>query len=65
MTVVVVNRGQYRKRIAKLVNTPPTSADPDDLSYEADVQAHWAKYTCVLISGLRLIYLNPQSLHFV
>ena len=52
MTVIVVNREQYRTRIAKLVNTPPISADPDDLRYEADVQAHWAKYTCVLIFGL-------------
>ena len=51
MTAIVVNREQYRTRIAKLVNVPPTSADPDDLGYEADVQAHWVKYTCVLISG--------------
>ena len=51
MTAIVVNREQYRTRIAKLVNTPPISADTGDLRYEADVQAHWAKYTCVLISG--------------
>lgn len=51
MTIIAVNREQYRKRIARLVSTPPTSADPDDLRYEVDVQAHWAKYTCVLISG--------------
>lgn len=48
---MVSDRKQYRKRIEKLVCTPPMSPDPDDLGYEAEVQAHWAKYTCVLISG--------------
>lgn len=49
--MTVVDRKQYRKRIEKLVSAPPMGPDPDDLRYEADVQAHWAKYTCVLISG--------------
>ena len=48
---MTVDRKQYRKRIEELVNKPPTSPDSDDLRYEANLQAHWAKYICVLISG--------------
>lgn len=45
----VADRTRYRQRIKSLVNKPPTSAD--GVASELEVQAHWAKYTCVLISG--------------
>lgn len=49
MAARVSDRTRYRTRIKALIATPPTSAD--GLGSEAEVQAHWAKYTCVLISG--------------
>lgn len=42
-------RTRYRHRIRHLVRNPPTSAEGP--GSELEVQAHWAKYSCVLISG--------------
>lgn len=49
MVARVANRVRYRQRIRSLVKNPPSSEG--DISSEAEIKAHWAKYTCVLISG--------------
>lgn len=45
----VAERVRYRQRIKSLVANPPTSVE--GIGSELEIQAHWAKYTCVLISG--------------
>jgi hypothetical protein len=42
-------RQRYRTRIQSLIAKPPSAGD--GLGSELEFQAHWAKYTCVLISG--------------
>ena len=41
------DRMRYRQRIKNLVKNPPTSAE----GFDSEIQTHWAKYNCVLISG--------------
>lgn len=45
----IADRTRYRQRIRSLLSNPPVSSDGAGSEFE--VQAHWAKYTCVLISG--------------
>ena len=45
----VPDRRRYRARIQSLIERPPISGG--GVGSELEVQAHWAKYTCVLISG--------------
>ena len=64
----IADRTRYRQRIANLVKKPPTSAD-EGIGPELEVRSHWAKYTCVLISGfieqaikeIILEYASPQA----
>ncbi|MGR3366703.1 HEPN domain-containing protein [Sagittula sp.] len=49
MAARVANRTKYRQRIQSLVKNPPSSEG--DVASELEIKAHWAKYTCVLISG--------------
>jgi len=49
MTNQAQNRQRYRARIQHLISNPPTAGD--GFGSELEVRAHWAKYTCVLISG--------------
>ena len=44
-----LSRTRYRQRLRKLVRKPPTGGE--SAGYETEVEAHWAKYICVLISG--------------
>jgi len=43
------NRIRYRHRIGELLKKKISTSDGPGL--ESELQAHWAKYTCVLISG--------------
>lgn len=45
----IADRVRYRARIQSIISKLPTR--PDDIAFELQVQAHWAKYSCVLISG--------------
>lgn len=45
----VANRTRYRQRISDLLKKDIGA--PGDVALELEVQAHWAKYNCVLISG--------------
>lgn len=49
MAARVANRIRYRHRIAELLKKDVGTAG--DFAFELEVQAHWAKYNCVLISG--------------
>ena len=49
MVTRITDRMRYRQRIADLVKKPPTNVT--GTGSELDVHAHWAKYTCVLVSG--------------
>ena len=49
MAARAAERVRYRDRIKNLVANPPTSSE--GIGSELEMQAHWAKYTCVLISG--------------
>lgn len=49
MAVRAPDRQKYRTRIKSLIDKPPTASD--GIGSELEVHAHWAKYTCVLISG--------------
>lgn len=49
MALKIADRSRYRQRIQSLVSNPPKRTDSFGL--EIETHAHWAKYTCVLISG--------------
>lgn len=49
MAARVANRIRYRQRIAELLKKDVSAAE--DIALELELQAHWAKYNCVLISG--------------
>lgn len=49
MALRISERQRYRSRIGNLISKPPTSEG--GVGSESEVHAHWAKYTCVLISG--------------
>lgn len=49
MAARVANRIRYRQRITELLKKNVGTAD--DFTLELELQAHWAKYNCVLISG--------------
>lgn len=64
MTSRTLNRVVYRKRIKKLMESPPTNKE--GTINEPEIRAHWAKYTCVLISGfieqaIKEIFLEHAS----
>ena len=43
------DRVKYRARIRHLLDNPPDSKS--SAASESEMQAHWAKYVCVLVSG--------------
>lgn len=49
MTRRVSDRTRYRDRLTHLISHPPVVDDA--LGSATEVQAHWAKYACILISG--------------
>lgn len=49
MAARVADRIRYRQRISSLMSKAPVATD--GIGSELEIQAHWAKYTCVLISG--------------
>lgn len=44
------DRTRYRRKLATMLRSPPTFSDDDGMS-SIERQAHWAKYSCVLVSG--------------
>jgi hypothetical protein len=49
MAARIADRVKYRQRITTIIENPPSSTS--GFTSEIEVQAHWAKYSCVLISG--------------
>lgn len=63
MAARVTDRVRYRHRIRDLLKKEISTAD--DPGLESELQAHWAKYTCVLISGFLEQAIKEILLHHV